>query len=131
MESGTAENPYQFPLRFTCMVAYGVFKFAAKGRQSNQSCATIGGIGTKPYITLTFKVSEKFINGLLCDLHLLGDLCRPQSVQPFVPEHCEMCAVEVLVPFIPHPFINALANLLPCQPKQRTDPGRPLFCRIS
>jgi hypothetical protein len=77
VESSLAEHRGDLFLGGACRSPDHTLEASAALGQSHDACSPIGRIGLAHEIALSLHVSEQFVNGLLGDLHPLGDVNGP------------------------------------------------------
>lgn len=118
----SAEFPFETSLSFACSEPYRVFELDALRRQSNQTTSLVRGVDVAPYVSHTLEISEKVVDRLLRDLHLIGELGRPSAIESRMPEQGHVCAVHVHVPRLLDRITNVISHRFARAAQERADP---------
>ena len=96
-ESGLAEHRRDLFFGACGLRSNLQFQACAAFGEPHDSRSAVGRVGLAYQVAALLHVGEEVVDGLLGDLHLLGDLDRPQPAEGRVAEQRDVGRVEVVV----------------------------------
>jgi hypothetical protein len=96
-ESAITEQLSDVQLGFVGELVDRPFELMAALGETNDSRSAVGGIWLAREVAALFEVGEQFVNGLLGDLKLVGDLGRASPVECGIAEHRNVGSRDVVV----------------------------------
>ena len=120
-ESGLAEHGSDLFFGASGLRSNLQFQASAAFGEPHDSRSPVGRVGLAYQVAALFHVGEEVVDGLLGDLHPLGDLDGPQSAEGRVAEQSDVGRVEVVVTGSAYAVEDLLADPLPSGEHQGAD----------
>src|SRR5829696_1576127 len=95
-KSALTEHVRQGELGIASSVKRRTLKRSAQGCELDNARPSVIGIDDTLQVASPLEVADELIHGLLRDLHIIRDLCRPLTLQSGIPKHGDVGLIEVL-----------------------------------